>query len=317
MKILVTGSEGSLMQAVIPGLIAKGHTVIGIDKCGPHADYLPYQFIEQDIVQMTGKWHFNVDMIIHAAATIYGVGGFNAFCADIIGNDLVMTRNMLNIAMLNDVKKFVYLSSSMVYERCTSNKNGVEEAETSWDSFPVPYTDYGLSKYTGERMVAAYSRQYGLSHVIWRPFNIITPHEISKGIPGYAHVFADFFDAMIVKKLTEVPIISPGTQTRCFTWIGDVSEAIVDHSATATGVYNIGSNEEIQMTELAALIWNHMGKNKNDLAFKFLPAIKGDVMRRKPNIDKIANDLKWVPKTNLETSIRHCLDEYKKKGYSW
>lgn len=315
MRILVTGSEGSLMQAVIPLLIAAGHTVIGIDKCGPHADVMPYQFIEQDIVQMTGKWHFNVDMIIHAAATIYGVGGFNAFCGDIIGNDLTMTRNMLNIAVLNDVKKFVYISSSMVYERCGAPEYGVEEAATSWESFAVPLTDYGLSKYTGERMVQAYARQYGLKHVMWRPFNIITPHEMAKGIPGYAHVFADFFNAILVKKKTVVPIIHPGDQTRCFTWIGDVAQAIADFSETATGIYNIGSTEEVSMKDLLRMIWERSGRDLSSLIYEYLPAISGDVMRRKPNIDKIGIDLKWEPKTDLATAIDHCLAEYAKKGY--
>jgi UDP-glucose 4-epimerase len=316
MRILVTGSEGSLMQAVIPKLIAAGHTVIGIDKCGPHADHMPYQFIEQDIVQMTGKWHFNVDMIIHAAATIYGVGGFNAFCGDILGNDLVMTRNMLNIAALNDVKKFVYLSSSMVYERCNGPVGGVEEYLVDMGDFPVPFTDYGLSKFTGERMVKAYSKQYGLKYVIWRPFNIITPHEMAKGVPGYAHVFADFFHAILVKKSTTVPIISPGVQTRCFTWIEDVADAIVDHSVYAEGAYNIGSNEEISMMDLLKMIWVESGRDLSQLTFDFKPCIINDVMKRKPNVEKIKIDLDWEAKTNLKTSIRRCLAEYAIKGYT-
>lgn len=315
MKILVTGSEGSLMQAVIPLLMAAGHTVIGIDKCGPHSDYMPYQFIERDIVNMTNPVMQSVDMIIHAAATIYGVGGFNAYCGDILGNDLTMTRNILNIAVNQKVKKFVYISSSMLYERCGAPEYGIEEAATLWESFAVPRTDYGLSKYTGERMVQAYARQYGFEYAMWRPFNIITPFEIAKGTPGYAHVFADFFDAILVKKKSEVPIIYPGTQTRCFTWIGDVANAIVTYSEKAKGTYNIGSTEEISMKDLAKLIWSMAGRNPTDLKFSYLPAIDGDVMRRKPNIDLIKLDLGWEPKTDLKQSIAYCLAEYAKNGY--
>lgn len=304
------------MQAVIPKLLEQGHQVIGVDKCGPHSDHLPYEFQELDLVHLTRSTYFGpVDMVIHAAATIYGVGGFNAYCADIIGNDLVMTRNLLNYAVKNDIEKFVFLSSSMVYERCSNPDSGVEEALTDWDSFPVPHTDYGLSKYTGERMVKAFNRQYGLPYVIWRPFNIITPHEVAKGVPGYAHVFADFFNAILVQKKDRIPIISPGNQSRCFTWIDDVAEAIAVHSTKATGAYNIGSTEEISMSDLATKIWVASGRQPSGFHFDYLPCISGDVMRRKPNVDKAKIDLGWEAKTSLDESIRMCVEEYKKKGY--
>lgn len=315
MRILVTGSEGSLMQAVIPKLLMKGHEVIGVDKCGPHLDHPPYKAIERDLVQMTDKWIAHVDMIIHAAATIFGVGGFNAHCADIIGNDLVMTRNVLNMAVQNNVKKFVFLSSSMVYERCPNPPFGVEEHMTEIDSYPVPFTDYGLSKYTGERMVKAYHRQYGLPYVIWRPFNIFTPHERANKEPGYAHVFADFFHAIVVKKMLEVPIISPGTQTRCFTWINDVANAIADHSEAANGIYNLGSTEEISMIDLARRIWILSGRSPDKFAFDLLPPIKNDVMRRKPNVEKSKIDLGWESTTNLDQSIMMCLAEYVRREF--
>ena len=317
MRILVTGSEGSLMQAVIPKLMANGHEVIGVDKCGPHSDPPGYLFYEKDLVQMTDRWYAGrIDMVIHAAATIYGVGGFNAYCGDILSNDLVMTRNMLRFAALNDVKKFVSLSSSMVYERCPSHSTGVEEAEVDWQSYQVPLTDYGLSKYTGERMVKAFNVQYGLPYVIWRPFNIITPYEHAKGAPGTSHVFADFFDAILKKKMELIPILGSGNQTRCFTWIHDVAQAIADFSEKAEGAYNIGSTEEVTMLELAKLIWVLSGRDPTALRFNFLKPYINDVMRRKPNVDKIAMDFGWTAKTTLTQSIGHCLDYYKGLGYT-
>jgi nucleoside-diphosphate-sugar epimerase len=315
MRILVTGSEGSLMQAVIPELLKQGHQVVGVDKYEP-VSQPEYQFLEADLVNMTDKWpFFKIDMVIHAAATIFGVGGFNAFCADILSNDLTMTRNMLRFAAMNDVKKFAFLSSSMIYERCPARESGVEEAMTAWGDFPVPFTDYGLSKYTGERMVESFHRQYNLPYVIWRPFNIITPHEMAKGVPGYAHVFADFFNAVLVKGLRTIPVIAPGTQTRCFTWIGDVAQAIAHNSEYARGVYNIGSTEEVSMLELLRRIIERSDRNPADYEVDMLQPINGDVMRRKPNIDKIGIDLGWKPKVNLDLAIDFCLSEYAKKGF--
>jgi nucleoside-diphosphate-sugar epimerase len=262
---------------------------------------------------MTDRWFAGrIDMIIHAAATIYGVKGFNTFCADILGDDITMTRNILRFAMLNDVKKFVYISSSMVYERCWATTGGVSEREVFDINFPVPLTDYGLSKYTGERMVKAFNRQYGLNYVIWRPFNIITPYERARNEVGVSHVFADFFNAILVKKKKTIPIIAPGTQTRCFTWIGDVAKAIAAYSETANGEYNIGSTEEISMTDLARKIYHMAGNPMQELMFEYLPPIDNDVMRRVPNVSKIKEELGWSSWVDLTTAIKRCIEQYNK-----
>jgi UDP-glucose 4-epimerase len=316
MRILVTGSEGSLMQAVIPLLIANGHYVIGIDKHVPHSDNPPYEFHELDLLNETKRMFPHIGMVIHAAATIFGIGGFNAFCGDIISNDLAMTRNMLNCAVKSGAKKFVFVSSSMVYERCPSPEGGVTEDMIDSPDYPVPFTDYGLSKFTGERMVKAFHRQYDLPYTIWRPFNIITPHEMARGEPGISHVFADYFNAVLVKRKLKVPMIMPGTQTRCFTWIDDVAHVIAKYSWMHDGTFNIGSTEEVMMIELLARIIALSGRNMADYEIDPLPEIVGDVMRRKPNIDKLTAATGWVPKVDLNESIRRCIKVYAERGYN-
>ena len=303
------------MQAVIPRLLGLGHDVVGIDKVGSTLLNPPYMFYEKDLVGMTGKWHIGkIDMVIHAAATIYGIGGFNDYCADILGNDITMTRNVLNFAMDNQVEKFVYISSSMVYERCMADDFGVSEYMVEQHDYPVPLTDYGLSKYVGERLVRSYKRQYDIPFVIWRPFNIITPYEMARGETGTSHVFADFFNAVLIKQMRNIPIISPGTQSRCFTWIDDVADAIADYSDKVEGAYNLGSNEEISMVGLLDKILVRSNRNPMDYGKIWLASIANDVIRRKPNC-QLARNFGWKPKVNLNEAIDRCLAHYAEMGY--
>ena len=125
-KVLVCGSEGSLMQAVIPKLMKNGHQVLGVDnlsrygRMGINENALGYEFsrgdlVDRDFVYAVFK-QFQPDYVIQAAARIYGVGGFNKYCADILGEDLTLHNNVLKAAVFAKTKRVIYISSSMVYE---------------------------------------------------------------------------------------------------------------------------------------------------------------------------------------------------------
>ena len=82
MRIVVTGSEGSLMQAVIPKLLANGHEVVGIDnlyRYGKRSDAAgrDYEFHEQGLIDRNATFSLlrGADAVIHAAAKLYGVLG--------------------------------------------------------------------------------------------------------------------------------------------------------------------------------------------------------------------------------------------------
>jgi len=320
MKILVTGSEGSLMQSVIPKLIKNGHSVIGVDnfsRYGKIERVRNYELIMGDLTDtnLVDKVTLNIDLIIQGAAIIYGVKGFHRYPADILGKDVTLHKNILSAALKNKVKKVVYISSSMVYERAEN----VPSEETDIDSMLIPLTDYGLSKLVGERLSIAYHNQYGLDFTIWRPFNIITPHEKAENEIGFSHVFADFIDRIIVKEENPLRVIGSGEQIRCFTWIDDVSDAIANFSTDSRSdnkIFNIGNPRPISMINLAKEIHSiaikkNLIKN-NPLTFTSIDAPKDDVQIRIPSIDKISKEFNWLPKISLDNALTICIDEVKK-----
>jgi nucleoside-diphosphate-sugar epimerase len=320
MKILVTGSEGSLMQSVIPKLIKNGHSVIGVDnfsRYGKIERVRNYELIIGDLTDtnLVDKVTLNIDLIIQGAAIIYGVKGFHRYPADILGKDVTLHKNILSAALKNKVKKVVYISSSMVYERAEN----VPSEETDIDSMLIPLTDYGLSKLVGERLSIAYHNQYGLDFTIWRPFNIITPYEKAENEIGFSHVFADFIDRIIVKEENPLRVIGSGEQIRCFTWIDDVSDAIANFSTDSRSdnkIFNIGNPRPISMINLAKEIHSiaikkNLIKN-NPLTFTSIDAPKDDVQIRIPSIDKISKEFNWLPKISLDNALTICIDEVKK-----
>ena len=307
MKILVTGSEGSLMQFVIPVLIKNGHEVVGVDnfaRYGVIERNREYEFVRGDLTDkdFVDRIMQGVDGVIQAAALIYGVGGFHKYPADILSKDIVLHQNILWAMLKNNVKKIAYISSSMVYERCEMHPSKEEHALDS----TIPSTDYGLSKLVGERMCMAFSEQYGIKYVIWRPFNIITPHEAAEKEQGMSHVFADFVKNIVVENRNPLPIIGSGEQVRCFTWIEDVAGLIGKYSfneKTDNEVYNIGNPEPITMKELACLIH----KDPKPLEFVTVKEYDDDVLIRIPDVSKAQNELGFEPTIKVKEAIEKCL----------
>tara|TARA_R110000822_G_scaffold310491_1_gene443478 strand:+ start:6566 stop:7516 length:951 start_codon:yes stop_codon:yes gene_type:complete len=307
MRILVTGSEGSLMQWVIPHLLKAGHSVLGVDNFVRYGeierdrnyDFVRGDLTDHDFVDQIMK---GVDGVIQAAALIYGVGGFHKYPADILSKDIVLHQNILWAMKKYSVGKIAYISSSMVYERCDTHPSREEDVDDSL----IPSTDYGLSKLVGERLCQAFSSQYGIDYVIWRPFNIITPYESGENELGISHVFADFVKNLVIEEKNPLPIIGSGEQIRCFTWIDDVASAIAKFSfdkKTRNQIYNLGNPEPVTMKDLARLIY----RGDNELSFKTVKSFDDDVMIRIPSIEKAEKKLGFRPTKKVAESVELCV----------
>ncbi len=306
------------MQEVIPLFLTNGHTVVGVDNFARYREIereRPYEFVRGDLTDpnFVDTVVRNVDAVIQAAALIYGVGGFNKYPADILSKDINLHQNIMHAMLRNGIKKMVYISSSMVYERCMRHPSAEEDVDESL----IPSTDYGLSKLVGERITRAFYRQYGIGYTIWRPFNIITPHEVGENDLGMSHVFADYIKNIVKEGRTEIPIIGDGEQIRCFTWIGDVARGIADFSfdeRAANQTFNLGNPEPITMKELASIIFEQakqkdlIAGNGNGLSFRTEKSFPDDVRIRIPEVSKAKRILGWEPTLRVAESVERCLD---------
>jgi UDP-glucose 4-epimerase len=308
--ILITGSEGSLAQWII-NLLRNNYIIIGVDNCNRHgvsSQIKNYKFYQLDLTNsMSLDQIFTeqpIDYVLHCAAQIYGVKGFHKYPADILANNIVSTSNILQKCVTFGVKKISYISSSMVYENC-QNFPLKEEYTTK---VILPKTGYGLSKLVGERLVQEFNHQYGLAYVIWRPFNIVTPLEVSEDEPGIAHVMADFIQKIVVDQCTPVEIFGDGNQTRCFTNINDIADIISKKSfdsITDNQVYNVGSEVPTRIIDLAKNIFDKSGRIDQFVA-RFTDIYDDDVKMRIPDCTK-ANAIGFKHTKTIDQLVDTCV----------
>lgn len=317
MRILAAGSEGSLMRAVTPLLVAQGHDVVGVDNCSRYGAVnrtRDYEFRQGDLCDPSFADDVcrGADAVLQSAATLYGVVGFHRRSAAILSQDLQLHSNLLQAASRRDCARFVYISSSMVYER------NVDDLchEDMVPELRAPLTDYGLSKLVGERMVQAFGRDCGLPYTIWRPFNIITPEEDAADEPGISHVFSDFMHRLLRQRQNPMDILGDGEQVRCFTWIEDIASAIAKFSfdpVTLGQAINLGNHEPVTMKELAARIFRK-GQERGvidpaaTLSFNFQSIYDDDVRWRIPDIAMASRLIGWRPSVALDEALDRCID---------
>ena len=314
-KVLVTGSEGSLMQSIIPKLLSQGHSIVGVDNLYRHGEVSKladkeYPLLKIDLTDRSKTEDLckGFDVVFLAAAKIYGVGGFNQYCGDIIADDIAIQGNIFQSCAKHNVKHVVYISSSMVYETCVQDVN-VPVTEDMIDSCEMPKTEYGVSKMIGERICKAFHKQYGIDYTIWRPFNIITPSETGMNELGFSHVFADYIKNILIEKKNPLPIIGSGEQIRCFTWIEDVASIISEYSFDdrAKGqAFNVCNVEPITMKTLAQKIYSYTG-NDTDLTFETTKNFKHDVLVRIPSVQKFTDVFKKYAYQPVDKSINICV----------
>ncbi len=170
---------------------------------------------------------------------------------------------------------------------------------------------YACSKAIDEFLGLAFYQQYSLSVVIGRFFNTIGPRQTGQ----YGMVVPRFVQRAL--KDEPIQICGTGKQTRCFCYVADLVEAVIKlmNCEHAVGkVYNIGSNEEISIEELADKIIEitDSKSQKQFVPYEFLYGRPiDDMMRRVPALERIKEMIGWEPKTPLDESLKVVADNLK------
>ena len=169
---------------------------------------------------------------------------------------------------------------------------------------------YAASKLIDEFLALSEFEEGKLNPIVVRLFNIIGPNQVS----DFGMVVPKFIDSAL--KDDPITVHGDGSQSRSFTWVGDVVEYFVKLAELkAYGeIFNIGQTEEITIKDLAELIIKTTNSN-SELIFKNHEEIYGnkfeDPKRRTPNIDKIIKYTGIKPSMNIESMIKEIVT-YKK-----
>lgn len=319
MQILVTGGSGFVGSHLCERLIIEGHNVTALDLGttgklnnlesilhNPNFKLISGSILDEDLLQELIQ---QTDYIFHAAAAVGVFNIVNDTLASMITN-INGTEKVLKFA--HEYKKPVFItSSSEIYGKNTSNSL----SENSDRILGSPLTlrwSYSESKAIVESLAYAYHVEKESDIRIVRFFNAVGPRQLG----AYGMVLPRFVKAALTNE--PITIFGGGIQTRCFTHIYDVIDAVilVAFSKSTNGkVFNIGNPVETSIRDLAERVVR-ITNSSSEIVYQPYQEAYGDgfedMQRRVPNIDAIKKLLDWAPKRNLDEIITDISDEMKR-----
>lgn len=316
MPTAVTGGAGFLGSHIVDYFVERGRDIVVIDDFSSgHEENLSdslsdIEIRDVDLCDRTAAIDAlsDIDVVVHLAAKIGGIGYFHHVPADIISINDAMNRNVLDAAVEHDMDRVCYASSSMVYENATE----FPVTEEQLGEIPPPDSAYGFQKLAGEYYCKAYHDQYDVEYSIFRPFNAVGPREPPGEEVGQAHVIPDFVMKINDEKQHPLKILGSGEQIRSFTNVRDIAAGVYKcayEDAATNDDFNLGSAEDISMLELAELIWERCDREE-PFAVERQESFKHDVKKRIPDSTKARERLGWTPEISLEESLTEYIDWY-------
>ena len=257
MAILVTGAAGFIGSHVAEQLLRRGHEVVGLDDLsGGFTDNVPKGaiFVQGTILDTALLSRLfaehRITHVFHLAA--YAAEGLSHFIRRFnYTNNVVGSMNVLNEAVKAEVSCFVFTSSIAVY--------GAGQTPMRESLRPEPEDPYGIAKYAVEMDLQAARHMFGIDSIVFRPHNVYGERQHIGD--RYRNVIGIFMNQLM--RGEPMSIFGDGTQTRAFSYIGDVAPLIADAigvPAAFNQTFNVGADESTTVNELAALVANAMGK---------------------------------------------------------
>lgn len=306
MNILIAGGAGFLGSHFCDLLIEKGHTVYCVDnlitgKKGNIQHLLNnknFKFKKVDIVKIFSiKEKF--DTVINFASIASPIY-YNTYKIETLLVGSYGTYNLLELARENKAK-FLFTSTSEIY----GNPVISPQKETYWGNVnPIGARSmYDESKRFSEALIMNYHKVYGIDTKIVRIFNTYGPRmNIDDGrvIPQF------IYQALHNKPIT---VFGDGKQTRSLCFVSDLISGIYKLLMSKENLpINIGSPCELTIKKIAKIIIK-LTNSKSKIVYKPLP--EDDPKRRKPDITKAKQILKWQPKISLEEGLLKTIEYFK------
>lgn len=311
-RVLVTGGAGTIGAAVVRRLLRDPAYEVRVsdqrespqwmrEGCEVHRGDL--RDLDEARKATEGCSH-----VIHLAAIVGGIANFHKLPYTLTEVNAALYNGVVRAAIDEDVERFVYVSSSMVFEQATEYPTTEEHIWTC----PVPRSAYGFSKLTGEVYVRAAQDEHGLPYTICRPFNAYGPGEMPEDEPGIAHMVPDVIKKCLALRGPDgrptgpLPIFGDGTQTRTLTHIDDIADGIVTAMSAPAGLledFNISASREMTVAEIARVIWEKCGLPPEEFALDHQPSFAVDVVRRWPDVSKAQRLLGWEAQISVEDGV--------------
>jgi nucleoside-diphosphate-sugar epimerase len=299
MNTLVTGAAGFVGSHLCQALLDDGDEVIGLDA---FTDYYSRRRKEENLAPLRVQDRFTlvegdlaevavapllagVDRVFHLAGQPGVRASWGPDFTDYVRHNVVATQRLLEACRDHPPRKLVYASSSSVY--------GDAESYPTPETLRLqPVSPYGVTKAAGEHLCEVYRRSFDLPIVSLRLFTVYGPRQR----PDMA--FSRLVRAALAGESFEV--YGDGEQTRDFTFVGDVVQAMRDAARSPwCGVANIGGGSRTSLNRVLDIVRDLCG----DLRLTRRPAATGDVRDTAADISVAAAAFGYAPRTSLPEGL--------------
>lgn len=306
MKILVTGAAGFLGSHLCDRLVKEGHEVIGMDNFitgrPENLEHLKdqelFSFIEHDVSEFIDVPGDSLDGVMHFASPASpnpnSPYGYVNLPIQTMKAGALGTLNSLGVSRAYSAK-FLLASTSEIY----GDPQVHPQTESYWGHVnPIGERSvYDEAKRFAEALTLAYHRYHGINTSIVRIFNTYGPRmrlDDGRAVPNFLRQ---------ALKGEPLSIYGDGSQTRSFCYVDDLIDGIYRLFLSEEHLpVNIGNPSEMTILELANII-NRMTKNSAEIIMQPDKRGEGDPQRRRPDITRAQQILKWKPTIDLEDGL--------------
>ncbi|HEY3104763.1 MAG TPA: GDP-mannose 4,6-dehydratase [Pyrinomonadaceae bacterium] len=321
MRVLITGGAGFIGSHLSDAYLQRGDEVFVIDDLSTgsienirHLKDHPRFHYTIDSIQnqpVTAELVDQCDVIFHLAAAV-GVKLIVESPVRTIETNVHGTEVVLSLA--NKKKKKVLIASTSEVYGLSAEVPFREDGNLVMGATTKGRWSYACSKAIDEFLALAYWREKKLPTIVVRLFNTVGPRQTGQ----YGMVIPTFVKQSLAGR--PITVYGTGKQSRCFCFVGDVVGALVklmDRDDSVGEVFNIGSNQEISILDLAKRV-KELTNSESEIVF--VPYDEAyeegfeDMPRRIPDIAKVNKLVGFKPEKKLDEILKAVIDFHSSDG---
>jgi len=314
-RILITGGAGFIGSHLSDAYLQRGDEVFVIDDLSTGSienirhlkDHPRFHYTIEDVNNqpVTAELVDQCDVIFHLAAAV-GVKLIVESPVRTIETNVHSTEVVLSLA--NKKKKKVLIASTSEVYGLSAEVPFREDGNLVMGATTKGRWSYACSKAIDEFLALAYWREKKLPTIVVRLFNTVGPRQTGQ----YGMVIPTFVKQALAGR--PITVYGTGKQSRCFGYVGDIIGALMrlmDHEKSLGEVFNIGSNQEITILDLAKRV-KELTKSESEIVF--VPYDEAyeegfeDMPRRIPDISKVNRLVGFKPEMSLDGILKSVIE---------
>jgi UDP-glucose 4-epimerase len=318
MRVLITGGAGFVGSHLSEALLERGDDVFILDDLSTGS-------IENVVHLKTNpRFHYTIDTVSNepVLAELIDRCDIVVHLAAAVGEKLIVEQPVHTIETnvhgtevvlkhANKKKKLVLIASTSEVYGKSADVPFREDADLVLGPTSKHRWAYACSKMIDEFLALAYWKERKLPVIIVRLFNTVGPRQTGQ----YGMVIPNFVRQALAGQ--PITVLGDGTQSRSFTYVGDVVKAMValiDEPRAIGKVFNIGNGHEITIGDLAVKVKTMTGSHSEIVNVPYEKAYEAgfeDMPRRVPDITRIKSLVGYAPTVELEETLTRVIEHFR------